>query len=78
LFIPPDTQKALGASAARLVKRWTGRGPKHVHVDVLREEVAFFFRGVLSPLEKALLKRGGRPEMVEQIRCRLVEGWEDG
>lgn len=78
MFITPDVQKALGASAARLVKRWTGHGPRHVHVDVLRDEVTFYFRGFLSPLEKTLIGRSGRPEAVEQIRHWLVEGWRDG
>ncbi|MCZ6818309.1 MAG: DUF2294 domain-containing protein [Calditrichaeota bacterium] len=54
-------------------KEHLGRGPKESRTFIIQDMVLIRLKGVLTPAEEKLAKDEGGPQLIKQVRMRLIE-----
>lgn len=66
-------ESEISVAITQFEKDHLGRGPKEARTFIIHDMVLIRLKGVLTPAEEALAKDDGGPQLIKQVRMRLIE-----
>jgi len=66
-------ESEISVAMTQFEKEHLGRGPKEARTFIIQDMVLIRLKGVLTPAEERLAKGEGGPQLIKQVRMRLIE-----